>query len=169
MIRPSDADYVSQQILIAKHVSGDATKLSGQTLFQNNNPQTSGSIYNVESSIINGETYYTFSISEGTTFGEVHSKNKTYATTVSPVGLLLLMLIALWKLSTVGSITIGETTLPYTGKNYTQFTGVSTVANLIGIGHTITQGLTAYAFIDGDTRQRVESRRLDYFSSSLVL
>ena len=156
MIRPSDADYVVNDILIGKQVSGDATKLSGQTLFQDNNPQTSGSIYNVESSIINGETYYTFSISEGTTFGEFIQKNKTYATTVSPVGANVINVDSTVGFSTVGSITIGETTLPYTGKNYTQFTGVTTVANIIGIGHTITQGLNAYAFIDGDTRQRVE-------------
>ena len=117
MIRPSDADYVVNDILIGKQVSGDATKLSGQTLFQNNNPQTSGSIYNVESSIISGETYYTFSISEGTTFGEFIQKNKTYATTVSPVGANVINVDSTVGFSTVGSITIGETTLPYTGKN----------------------------------------------------
>ena len=70
MIRPSDADYIVNDQLIAKQISGDATLLAGETLLQDTNPQTSGSIYNVESNIINGVTYYKFGISEGTTFGE---------------------------------------------------------------------------------------------------
>ena len=156
MIRPSDADYVVNDILIGKQVSGDATKLSGQTLFQDNNPQTSGSIYNVESSIISGDTYYTFSISEGTTFGEFIQKNKSYATTVTSIGSNVINVDSTVGFSTTGNLHVGESVLPYTGKNYTQFTGLSTVANTISIGSTITQGLNAYAFIDGDTTQRVE-------------
>ena len=142
--------------MIGKAVSGDATKLSGQTLFQDNNPQTSGSIYNVESSIISGDTYYTFSISEGTTFGEFIQKNKSYATTVTSIGSNVINVDSTVGFSTTGNLHVGESVLPYTGKNYTQFTGLSTVANTISIGSTITQGLNAYAFIDGDTTQRVE-------------
>ena len=156
MIRPSDADYVTNDILIGKAVSGDATKLSGQTLFQDNNPQTSGSIYNVESSIINGDTYYTFSISEGTTFGEFIQKNKSYATTVTSIGSNVINVDSTVGFSTTGNLHVGESVLPYTGKNYTQFTGLSTVANTISIGSTITQGRNAYAFIDGDSTNRVE-------------
>ena len=156
MIRPSDADYIVNDQLIAKQISGDATLLAGETLLQDTNPQTSGSIYNVESNIINGVTYYKFGISEGTTFGEFIQKNKTHATSNNPVGSTVVNVDSTVGFSTSGILRVGENSFSYTGKNYTQFTGVTTTVYAIGIGETITQGLNAYSFIEGDLNRKVE-------------
>ena len=139
MIKPSDADYIRTETIIAKQVQGDAQKLSGQTLFQNTNPQTSGSIYNVGSSIINGETYYSFAISEGTTFGKFVQKNKTYVTSSTPVGSTVINVDSTVGFDTSGKFNIGNVSYSYTGKNYTQFTGITSTGTLIGLGTTITQ------------------------------
>ena len=148
LIKPSDADYIRTETIIAKQVQGDAQKLSGQTLFQNTNPQTSGSIYNVGSSIINGETYYSFAISEGTTFGKFVQKNKTYVTSSTPVGSTVINVDSTVGFDTSGKFNIGNVSYSYTGKNYTQFTGITSTTTLIGLGTTITQGPDAYVYND---------------------
>ena len=134
--------------MIAKQVSGNAQLLSGQTLFQNTDPQTSGSIYNVGSSIINGETYYSFSISEGTTFGKFVQKDKTYVTTSTPVGSTVINVDSTVGFDTAGQLNVGDYSYTYTGKNYTQFTGITTTTDLIGLGSTVTQGPNAFAYND---------------------
>ena len=154
LIKPSDADYIRTETIIAKQVTGDAQSLSGQTLFQNTNPQTSGSIYNVGSSIINGETYYSFAISEGTTFGKFVQKNKTYVTSSTPSGSSVINVDSTVGFSTAGQLYIGNVSYSYTGKNYTQFTGITSTAS-IGLGSTITQGTNAYAY-NNDSLVQVE-------------
>ena len=49
VIRPSDADYIVNDVLICELLSGDPLNITGQSLIQDTTPlETSGSIYNVE-------------------------------------------------------------------------------------------------------------------------
>ena len=152
MIRPSDAGYITNDILIAKHVKGNPLNIAGQSLFQGN---ASGSVYGIESSHVGMSTYYNISISEGTILGLFKEKNKTFVTKSAPVNSTVLNVDSTVGFTTSGTFTVDGVDIDYTGKNYTQFTGI-TVSQLVGTGATCSQGTNAYAYEDGDEQRRVE-------------
>ena len=59
IFKPSDADYIVNDVLICELLSGNPLKIVGQSLIQETTPlQTSGSIYNVEKALVGGKTFY---------------------------------------------------------------------------------------------------------------
>lgn len=94
VISSSDADYIKNDVLVCEAVSGNPLKIQGETLFQDTTPlQTSGSIYNVEKAIIDGNTYYKVAISKGTTIGKFLEVGKLSLQKHLALDLLLSMLI----------------------------------------------------------------------------
>lgn len=157
MIRPSAADYIVNDVIIAKGISGDALKISGESLEQNTSPtKTEGSIYNVESVIVGLSTYYSIAISENTTFGEFKQTNKTFATIEAPLGAVSIFVDSTVGFGTTGFINIDSQNLYYSGKSYTKFDLTLPTASAIPIGSTITQGINARSYENGDLNFPVE-------------
>jgi|LakMenEpi03Aug12_release.lakeMendotaPanAssembly.Ray.scaffolds.fasta_scaffold04969_4 hypothetical protein len=152
VIKPSDADYIKNDVLVCEVVSGNPIKIEGQTLFQNTTPlQTSGSIYNVEKAIIDGKTYYKIAISKGTTLGKFLQVGKTFVTKASGTGSTIINVDSTVGFGTTGDLTYEDLQLSYTDKNYTQFLGVSGITTSVGIGSTVfAYGLQAYSYEDGN-------------------
>jgi len=152
VIKPSDADFIVNDILVCESVSGDPTKIEGQTLFQDTNPlQTSGSIYNVEKAIIDGKTYYKVAISKGTTIGKFLQVGKTFVTKTAGAGSTILNVDSTIGFDKSGDLIYENIELTYADKNYTQFLGVSGITTTVGIGSTVfASGLQAYSYENGD-------------------
>lgn len=152
VIKPSDADYIKNDILVCEAISGNPVKIEGQTLFQDTTPlQTSGSIYNVEKAIIDGRTYYKIAISKGTTIGKFLQVGKTFVTKTSGAGSTIINADSTVGFGTTGNLTYEDLQLSYTDKNYTQFLGVSGITTTVGISSTVfASGLQAYSYEDGD-------------------
>ena len=156
LVRPSDADYVVNDVLLCDLKNGDPLKIKGQSLIQDTTPiQTSGSVYDVERCVIGGKSYYKVSISKGTTLGKFKQAGKTFLTKHSPVGSTILNVDSTVGFDTSGTLTYAGVDLAYTGKNYTQFTGVTTLTSPCGIGSTVTSGIQAYSYEDGDLSKLV--------------
>ena len=150
LIKPSDAEFIRNDVLVCELISGDPRNIQGQTLFQDTTPfQTSGSIYNVESVILDGKQYYKVAISKGTTIGKFAQIGKTYATAVSAVGSTTINVDSTVGFGSTGVLAFGERTLTYSDKNYTQFLGVSGITTTVSLGSTITSGYQAYSYENG--------------------
>ena len=154
MIRPSAADYLTNDVLLAKGKSGDALKIEGQTISQGDG--TSASVYAVESSIVGVTTYYKISLSKGTTLGTFNQINKTYVTREIPSGATVLDVDSTVGFDTSGFFSLEGQVYPYTSSNYTQFIGINSTTSQIAIGATVTAGLTALSYENGDLSLPVE-------------
>ena len=155
LVRPSDADYIVNDVLICELLTGDPLKITGQSLIQDTTPlETSGSIYNVERAVIGDKSYYKISISRGTTIGKFQQAGKSFLTKSSPIGATILNVDSTVGFGTSGSVIFEDRSIDYTGKNYTQFTGVTLTAPC-GIGSTVRSGLQAYSYEDGDLSKKV--------------
>lgn len=157
MIRPSSADYVTNDVIIAKGISGDALKIAGESLEQDTSPtKTEGSIYNVESVIVGLTTYYSIAISENTTFGEFQQTNKSFTTIEAPLGATSIFVDSTVGFSTSGNIKVGNKVLRYNNKSYTKFDLDVACPVAISIGSTVTQGINAKSYENGDLQRPVE-------------
>jgi len=152
VIKPSDADYIKNDVLVCEAISGNPLKIEGETLFQNTTPlQTSGSIYNVEKAIIDGNTYYKIDISKGTTIGKFIQVGKTFVTKSSGAGSTILNVDSTVGFGATGDLSYEDLQLSYVDKNYTQFLGVSGITTTVGIGSTVfAYGLQAYSYEEGN-------------------
>ena len=150
MISPSDASYIVNEVLLCELLSGNPLKIEGQSLVQETTPlQTSGSIYNVEKAVISGKTYYKIALSKGTIIGKFKQAGKTFLTQSSPVGSTVLNVDSTIGFGAAGSLSFEDRTIDYTGKNYTQFTGIATLTSPCGIGSTVKSGIVATSYEDG--------------------
>ena len=165
LVRPSDADYIVNDVLVCDIVSGDALSIEGQSLIQDTTPvQTSGSIYSVERCHIGGKTYYKVALSKGTTVGKFEQAGKTFLTKSTPALGTILNVDSTVGFDTSGSVSFEDRTFKYTDKNYTQFLGVSSITSPCGIGSTVTAGLFAYSYENGDLAKRVNLNVLGVLS-----
>ena len=157
LVRPSDADYIVNDILVCDVVNGDPLSIEGQSLIQDTTPvQTSGSIYNVERCVVANKTYYKVALSKGTTLGKFEQAGKTFLTQSTPSGGTILNVDSTVGFGTTGTVSFEDRVFKYTDKNYTQFLGVSSITAPCGIGSTVTAGLTAYSYENGDLSKRVD-------------
>ena len=153
IFKPSDADYIVNDVVICELLSGNPLKIVGQSLIQETTPlQTSGSIYNVEKALVGGKTFYKISISKGTTIGKFKQVGKTFITNSSPVGATVLNVDSTIGFGATGTISFEDRSLSYDSKNYTQFLGLSPLTSPCGIGSTVRSGLVATSYEDGDLR-----------------
>ena len=157
LVRPSDADYIVNDILVCDVVNGDPLSIEGQSLIRDTTPiQTSGSIYNVERCVVGDKTYYKVALSKGTTLGKFEQAGKTFLTQSTPSGGTILNVDSTVGFGTTGTVSFEDRVFKYTDKNYTQFLGVSSITAPCGIGSTVTAGLTAYSYENGDLSKRVD-------------
>ena len=151
IMSPSDADYIVNDVLLCELNSGNPLNIVGQSLIQNTEPlQTSGSIYNVEKSVIGGKIYYKIAISKGTTIGKFQQIGKTFITQTSPVGSTVLNVDSTIGFGATGSVKFEDRILSYSSKSLTQFIGISSLTSPCGIGSTVKSGLVATSYENGD-------------------
>ena len=161
MMRPSDADWVVADVLLCDVISGNPLKIEGETLTQGG---ASGSIYKIEKSFIDGRNYFQIGISKGTQVGSFSQTNKTFVTKSVGVNTTIVNVDSTIGFPDSGFITVDSTVLAYTGKNYTQFVGVDTNSSVVSIGSTITNGVDAISYEDGDLSNEVRLNILGVIS-----
>jgi len=157
LFRPSDAEFVVNDVLVCEAISGDPTKTVSETLTQGN---ASGSIYDVESVSLNKRLYYKFRLSSDTIVNKFVPTNRTHLTKGVGVGATVLCVDSTVGYANSSSVVFGTTTLEYTDKTLTEFLNVTGVGETIGIGQTLDQGNVAVSYENGDLDRPVELRVL---------
>ena len=162
LIAPSDADYLVTDDLIVEAISGDPTKVIGQTLYQTDNEGVTGSIFNIQRQQRNNKEYYLISLSKGSEVGEfVVTGSSTLLKNVA-IGATVVTVDSTLGFGNTGSLyvgagqTVGIAT--YTSKSSNQFFGVTGITSSYSDGEFVRGLRTVYAFEDGDSTKPVYFR-----------
>jgi hypothetical protein len=166
LMRPSDAEYIKNQVLVCELIEGNPLKIEGQTLVQETLPmQTSGAIYKVEPFLANKQKYYKIDISDGTIFGKFISYNRSIINSNVSSGSSIINVDSTVGFATSGSLFVNEIFINYSNKNYNQFFGVTGVTTSISIGSTVNSGIEAISYENGDINNPVRFRILSILSN----
>ena len=151
IIKPSDAEYRVNEVLICELISGNPLKISGESIIQETTPlQTSGSITGVEKAVFGGQAYYKIALSKGTIIGKFQQIGKTFITRSATTDSTVIDVDSTVGFGATGVIEFEDRNITYLGKSLTQFTGISPLSSPCGIGSTVRSGIIATSYEDGN-------------------
>ena len=180
LIKTSDSSFIRRNVAVIDVISGDPTKLNGQTIKKSTDENTSGSVSEVETITRKGKTYYklnffvgyddtypnitgTFSITPNTKVVEnvtVDSTDHNIITVDSTVGF-----------AESGFLLYGGNQIFYTSKTINQFLGCyvdSSESTTINKTSSLTSNETYYGYEDGDTSKKVEFKITGVLSDIVI-
>ena len=172
LIKPSYANYLRRESFTVETVSGDATKLIGQTLFQDadpNNPLVKSASGPISEVVSIRDNYYRLSVFIG-----YDDRDLIQGTFVVPgrtqvigkigMGATVLTVDSTIGFGQTGNIQVGLASdayyqeLSYTEKTVNQFIGVTTTAIEIPSTTNVFTPTVVYGYEDNDTTKPVEMR-----------
>jgi len=172
LIKPSDAGYIRRNVAIISRISGDPTKLVGQTIKKTTDELTSAAVSEVETIARNGVTYYklNFFVGYDDTYPNVTG---TFAITPNTKviedvvvtsfesGTTIISVDSTIGFADFGSIFYNSEEIFYSDKSVNQFLGCytnSTSSITIPKTSSLISNETYYGYEDGDTSKKVEFR-----------
>ena len=162
--KPSSAEFLRRELIVAERISGDPAKLVGQTIRKSTDDATQASVSEVETFTRSGiSTYYKIGLFVGYneraliegTF-EVQPKSKVI-NPVSPSDTIITVDSTV-GFGATGTLVAGTNTITYTDKTVNQFLGCSGVVSGIGTADEIRTNEVFYGYEDGDLTKKVEIR-----------
>ena len=157
LIKPSNADWLVTTNLIVEKVSGDPTKLNGQTLIQDS-PSAIGYIYNIEFYSIEGNGYYLVKLSSDSITGEFTLNGFTKNIIPVSIGDSIITVDSTLGFDEVGSLYVDGQIIQYSGKTSNQFLECTNVTDSIDLYQGIHQNRFVYSYEDGNTDKAVVLR-----------
>jgi hypothetical protein len=143
--KPSDDKWTICESFVCELISGDPTKLSGQTLLQDESPNgkilpASGSIYSVDRFYLKNKTHYKINIfsgysnnlnPKGSIFGEFIETPKTYVVEDVTSGSNVITVDSTIGFDNSGTVIVGDIEVTYTDKTSNQFLNCSGITQNI--------------------------------------
>ena len=171
LIKPSSAEYIRREVVIAQQISGDPNKLVGQTITKSTDLNTSGSVSEVEIFSRSGNlgitTYYKLNLFVGYDDrsgiqGTFTIPGKTRVIEDALVNSSLLTVDSTVGFGTTGILVTnginGINTITYTDKTINQFLNCTGIANSIRSADDIRSDEFIFGYEGGDLTKRVELR-----------
>lgn len=160
LIKPSSANYLRREIVVAESISGNPLNIKGQTIFKSTDLNTNASISEIEPFSANGKTYYTLQIYIGNNLESSVQGNFTITPNTKllesvSVGSSILNVDSTLDFPEFGTLTSGNSSINYTGKTINQFFGCTGVNNIDATSNIISSD-TYFSYEDGDTSKKVE-------------
>ena len=162
LIKPSAANYVRRAIIITEILNNpkDFTKISGQTLFKENDTSTNASISSLELFSSNGKTYLKIGLFIGndenaTIFGNFIPTPITKVIESVSVGSSIITVDSTLGFAENGIFTSEDNNISYTSKSINQFFGCTGVASEISTASDIVSTDTYIAYENGDLTKPV--------------
>ena len=160
LIKPSSANYLKREIVVAESISGNPLNIKGQTIFKSTDLNTNASISEIEPFSANGKTYYTLQIYIGNNLessvqGNFAITPNTKLLESVSVGSSILNVDSTLDFPEFGTLTSGNSLINYTGKTINQFFGCTGVNNIDATSNIISSD-TYFSYEDGDTSKKVE-------------
>lgn len=156
VIKPSDADYTSSCDMAVKAVSGDPRYLKGSTLYQDkdsfdkNISGASAGVSDVSEFRVDGETYYSLSLSKDTIDGNFSTPSFTRIVDRVSIGNTVLSVDSTVGFPTTGFLSLVKSgrigIVSYTGKNTTQFLNVSGINTQYNFGDEVRYNNVSYGY-----------------------
>ena len=171
LVKPSSAEYIRREVIVAQQISGDPNKLIGQTITKSNDLNTSGSVSEVEIFSRSGNlgitTYYKLNLFVGYDDrsgiqGTFTIPGKTRVIEDAPINSTLLTVDSTVGFGTTGVLVTngvnGINTITYGDKTINQFLNCSGIGNSIRSTDDIRSDEFIFGYEDGDLTKRVELR-----------
>jgi hypothetical protein len=163
LIKPSSAEFIRREVLIAERISGDPSKLVGQTLKKLNDENTSASISGVEIFTRNNIPYFKISLFVGyenfsAILGNFTITPNTKCLTNVSIGSLVISVDSTIGFPEKGAIVSGNNKINYTSKSINQFFGCVGITSAILSTDNIRSDEIYFGYEDGDLNKKVELR-----------
>ena len=171
LIKPSSAEYIRREVVVAEQISGDPNKLVGQTITKSTDLSTSGSVSEVEIFSRSGNlgitTYYKLNLFVGydersAIQGTFTIPGKTRVIEDAPVNTTTLTVDSTVGFGTTGTVITngvnGINTISYSDKTVNQFLHCTGVGNSIRSTDDIRSDEFIFGYEEGDLTKRVELR-----------
>ena len=161
LIKPSSAEFIRREVAIAEIISGDPSKLVGQTIKKSTDDITSASVSEVEAFTRNNKQYFKISLFIGYDNFSAIQGNFTITPNTKcleniPIGASVISVDSTIGFNESGTIISGNNTINYTDKSINQFFGCSGITSEISISSEIRSEEIYYGYEDGDITKKVE-------------
>jgi hypothetical protein len=164
VLKPSSANYVRRQVLVAEKLSGDdPSLLVGETLFSSVDPDITGSISEVDIITRSNKTYYQISLFIGYS-DDIISENKFTLPGKSrvignvPSGSTVITVDTTIGFPDKGKLICGDNTIEYTSKSINQFFGCTGIVEDIADVDLIREDNEIFGYINGDITRKTSLR-----------
>ena len=163
LVKPSSADYIRREVVVAKNISGDPLALEGQTIFKSTDINTNASVSSVEIFTRENESYYKLELFVGYNErdlieGTFSIPGKTKVLEDVPSGSSVISVDSTIGFEQSGTLISGSNTITYTSKSVNQFFGCEGITSQISLGSDIRSDETIYGYENGDISKRVDLR-----------
>ncbi len=164
LIKPSSAQFLRREIVVAERVSGDPNKLIGQTIKKSSDTTTQGSVSEVEIFTRAGiSTYYKIGLFVGyddkdLIEGTFNIQPKAYAVNAVSAGSSVITVDSTIGFPSSGTIVSGTDSITYGSKTVNQFLDCSGIDNDIAIKDEVRTDEVFFGYEDGDITKKVEIR-----------
>ena len=165
LVKPSTAEFIRREIVVAEAISGDPYNLVGQTIYKSSDSQTNASVSEVEIISREGKTYYQLSLFVGfddrdTIQGTFSIQAKSKVLEAVSIGSSIISVDSTIGFGNTGSLIAQghNNIINYTNKSINQFFGCSNVINAIDQGNGIRTEENVYGYENGDISKKCEIR-----------
>jgi hypothetical protein len=163
LIKPSSAEFIRREVVIAERISGDPSKLVGQTIQKFNDDSTSASISEIEPFTRNNIQYFKISLFVG--YDDVSSVLGNFTITPSTkslknvsIGSSVISVDSTIGFAGIGTIISGINTITYTSKSVNQFFGCTGITSSILSSADIRSDEIYFGYENGYLNKKVELR-----------
>ena len=157
LIKPSNADWLVTKNLIVQQISGDASKLKGQAIFQDS-PQASSYVYDSQIINLEGGGYYQIKLSLESTAGDFSVCPSTKVTDAVDLSSSTITVDSTIGFAEAGELYVNTGIVTYTSKSSTQFFNCTGLTTSVAVYSDIFQNSFVYSYEDGDTTKPVYLR-----------
>jgi hypothetical protein len=163
LIKPSSAEFIRREVVIAERISGDPSKLVGQTLKKVNDENTSASISEVEAFTRDNIQYFKISLFVGyddvsAVLGNFTITPNTKCLTNVSIGSSVISVDSTIGFPEQGTIVSGNNQINYTSKSINQFFGCTGITSEISSTDNIRSDEIYFGYENGDLNKKVELR-----------
>ena len=172
LIKPSSANYIRRQVIIAEAISGNPLDLVGQTLFKVDDLDTNASISEVEAfsrvgvALTINQQYFKISLFRGYSDvedaiqGDFKITPATRSLQTVSIGSSVISVDSTVGFANTGVLVSGvNTNINYTNKSVNEFFGCSGIDDSdIGATDTVRSNEIYFSYENGDTTKKVELR-----------
>ena len=165
LVKPSAAEFIRRETVIAEAISGNPYNLVGQTIYKSTDDRTTGSVSEVEILTRAGKTYYQLSLFVGFSDrdlieGSFTIQAKTKALETISIGSSIISVDSTIGFDETGSILSenSDDIIEYTSKSVNQFFGCSNITSAIETGSNIRTTETVFGYEGGDLSKRCDIR-----------
>jgi len=163
LIKPSDAGFIRKEICVAEVISGDPTKIVGQTLTKTTNSETNAPVSSVEIFTRNQKKYFKIGLFVG--YGDNSNVKGNFIITPSSkvlenvsVGSSVISVDSTIGFGQTGTIYSGNNIITYADKSINQFLDCSGISENISATDNIFSDDTYFSYENGNIENKVVLR-----------